>query len=60
MDMDVFARMDHAGRMADGHAVLDDVFAFADVAERVLVSVIADFDIVEGMDDHGRSGTLKR
>ena len=51
----MLALADRAGGVADRHAVLDDVFARRDVAERVFVSVVTDFDGVKGMDDHWRA-----
>ena len=48
----VVALGDVARGMSDGHAVLDYVLAVLEVAQGVLVSVLADLHVVVGMDDH--------
>ena len=52
MDVDMLALRDRLCRVADRHAVLDDVLALGDVAERVLVPVLANLDVVVRIDYH--------
>ena len=52
VDVNVLALLYGARGVSDGHPVLDDVLALGDVAKRVLVSVLANLDVVLRIDDH--------
>ena len=52
MDVNVLALRDRLCRVADRHAVLDDVLALGDVAKSVLVPVLANLDVVVRIDYH--------